>query len=127
MPSLVGSEMCIRDHPTTAPSANNHISFLSLDITHNYTAYSKFPPPKTSLFFIRKTLKCVLSEGSHTVKNPGYRDFKSSYYKKIMGTEMFQIPYWKKIPGTGISNPGTGRKFRSLGFEMPALEKNHVY
>tara|TARA_B110000881_G_C18207706_1_gene332752 strand:+ start:72 stop:368 length:297 start_codon:yes stop_codon:yes gene_type:complete len=78
-------------------------------------AYSKPPLPRTSLFFIRKTLKCVLSEGSHTVKNPGYRDFKSSYWKKILGTEIsnplleenpgcrdFKSWYWKKIPVTGI-------------------------
>ena len=94
------------------------------------------PLPRTSLFFIRKTLKCVLSEGSHTVKNPGYRDFKSSYWKKILGTEIsnplleenpgyrdFKSWYWKKIPVTGIWNAGTGKKSRVLGFQIATLHK----
>ena len=68
-------------------------------------------PPRTSLFFIRKTLKCVLSEGSHTVKNPGYRDFKSSYWKKILG-------YYRDFKSP------TGRKSRVPGFQILVLEEN---
>ena len=43
-------------------------------------------------------------------KNPGYRDFKSQYWKKILGTEMSKSWYWKKILGAGISNPSTGNR-----------------
>jgi hypothetical protein len=58
-------------------------------------------------------------------KNPGYRDFKSQYRKKILGTQIsnpgtgkkswvpyrdFKILVLEKILGTGISKSGYWKK-----------------
>ena len=97
------------------------------------------------------SFKCVLIDGSHTLKNPGYRDFKSPLEKnpgyrdfksptgrksRVPGFQILVLEensghwdlkcwHWKKITGTGISNSDTAKKFRALpGFQIPVLEEN---
>jgi hypothetical protein len=82
-------------------------------------------PPRTATSPLEKPSLASLLGGA-IFENPGYRDFKSRYWKKNPGCRDFKILVLEKILSTGISNPGTGKKLLGTEISNPSTG-NRIY